>query len=46
LNLIRPVILAKRVSSFPRPTFNPGFTRVPRCRTIIVPPEPAVRRTP
>src|SRR5262245_22378047 len=38
LNLIRPVIFAKRVSSFPRPTFSPGFTRVPRCRTMMVPP--------
>src|SRR5258708_38139421 len=37
-NLMRPVILAKRVSSLPRPTFSPGFTRVPRCRTMIVPP--------
>ncbi len=35
---MRPVILAKRVSSLPRPTFSPGFTRVPRCRTMIVPP--------
>jgi hypothetical protein len=38
MNLIRPVILAKRVSSLPRPTLSPGFTRVPRCRTMIVPP--------
>src|SRR5215469_9297787 len=38
VNLMRPVILAKRVSSLPRPTFSPGFTRVPRCRTMIVPP--------
>src|SRR6266849_1448589 len=37
-NLMRPVILAKRVSSLPRPTFSPGFTRVPRWRTMIVPP--------
>src|SRR5215831_11366413 len=37
-NLIRPVILANRVSSLPRPTFSPGFTRVPRWRTMIVPP--------
>src|SRR5215469_9193395 len=35
---MRPVILAKRVSSLPRPTLSPGFTRVPRCRTMIVPP--------
>src|SRR5215469_7060474 len=38
VNLMRPVILAKRVSSLPRPTLSPGFTRVPRCRTMIVPP--------
>src|SRR5580692_3145658 len=37
-NLMRPVILANKVSSLPRPTLSPGFTRVPRCRTIIVPP--------
>src|SRR5208337_4750488 len=37
-NLIRPVILANKVSSLPRPTLSPGFTRVPRCRTIMVPP--------
>src|ERR1700686_2369705 len=35
---MRPVILAKSVSSLPRPTFSPGLTRVPRCRIIIVPP--------
>src|SRR2546428_5176973 len=35
---MRPLTLAKRVSSLPRPTFSPGFTRVPRCRTMIVPP--------
>src|SRR5215471_7435843 len=35
---MRPLILAKSVSSLPRPTFSPGFTRVPRCRTIMVPP--------
>src|SRR5215471_16845987 len=35
---MRPVILAKSVSSLPRPTLRPGFTRVPRCRTIMVPP--------
>src|SRR5258708_3317182 len=38
LNTILPLILAKSVSSLPRPTFRPGFTRVPRCRTMIVPP--------
>ena len=37
-NLMRPVILAKRVSSLPRPTLRPGFTRVPRWRTMMVPP--------
>jgi len=37
-NLIRPVIFAKSVSSLPRPTLSPGFTRVPRCRTMMVPP--------
>src|SRR5579863_3449951 len=35
---MRPVILANNVSSLPRPTFKPGFTRVPRCLTMIVPP--------
>src|SRR5579864_7236098 len=38
LNLMRPLILAKRVSSLPRPTLRPGFTRVPRWRTMMVPP--------
>src|ERR1700756_3656129 len=38
LNLMRPVILAKRGSSLPRPTLRPGFTRVPRWRTMMVPP--------
>src|SRR6476469_3393162 len=37
-NLMRPVILANKVSSLPRPTLRPGLTRVPRCRTMIVPP--------
>src|SRR5215469_4997604 len=37
-NLMRPVILANKVSSLPRPTLSPGFTRVPRCRTMMVPP--------
>src|SRR4051812_25908912 len=37
-NLIRPEILAKRVSSLPRPTLRPGFTRVPLWRTMMVPP--------
>src|SRR5215471_4039998 len=38
MNLIRPETLANKVSSFPRPTFRPGFTFVPRWRTMIVPP--------
>src|SRR5205807_8831825 len=38
MNLMRPEILAKSVSSLPRPTLRPGFTRVPRCRTMMVPP--------
>src|ERR1051325_8929256 len=38
LHMILPLILAKRVSSFPRPTLRPGFTRVPRWLTMIVPP--------
>src|ERR1041385_6686974 len=33
-----PVTLAKRVSSLPRPTFAPGLMRVPRWRTMMVPP--------
>ena len=39
LNSTMPVILANRVSSLPRPTFSPGFMRVPRCRTMMEPPE-------
>src|SRR6516165_12196389 len=38
LKMMRPVILAKSVSSLPRPTLRPGFTRVPRWRTMMVPP--------
>src|SRR5215831_7100629 len=38
LKTMRPVTLAKSVSSLPRPTFTPGFTRVPRWRTMMVPP--------
>src|SRR6185295_5044236 len=38
MNLMRPLILAKSVSSLPRPTFRPGLTRVPRWRTMMVPP--------
>jgi len=30
LNTMRPLIFANKVSSLPRPTFRPGFTRVPR----------------
>jgi pimeloyl-ACP methyl ester carboxylesterase len=30
LNTILPLIFANKVSSLPRPTFRPGFTRVPR----------------
>src|SRR5690348_2835758 len=37
-NLRRPLTLANRVSSLPRPTLRPGFTRVPRWRTMMVPP--------
>src|SRR6476661_5903810 len=33
-----PVTLAKRVSSLPRPTLAPGLMRVPRWRTMMVPP--------
>ncbi len=47
--LITPSILAKRVSSLPRPTFNPGLNTVPRCRTKMLPPVtncPAKRFTP
>src|SRR5262249_44166627 len=48
-NLILPVILAKSVSSLPRPTFRPGLMRVPRWRTMMDPPgttSPANRLTP
>src|SRR6185369_8111966 len=38
MNLMRPLILAKSVSSLPRPTYRPGLTRVPRWRTMMVPP--------
>src|SRR6476646_135456 len=33
-----PVTLAKSVSSLPRPTLAPGLMRVPRWRTMMVPP--------
>ena len=42
-NLTVPVTLAKSVSSFPRPTFWPGWIRVPRWRTMI---DPAVMNSP
>src|SRR5438105_15226660 len=38
LNSITPVTLAKRVSSFPQPTFKPGLIFVPRCHTMMEPP--------
>jgi len=38
LNSTTPVTLAKRVSSLPHPTFKPGLSFVPRCRTIMEPP--------
>src|ERR1700690_4258261 len=38
LNSTTPVTLAKRVSSLPQPTLSPGFSLVPRCRTMIEPP--------
>src|ERR1700722_3640097 len=36
-----PEILAKRVSSLPRPTLAPAFSLVPRWRTMMVPPRTA-----
>ena len=44
-----PSTFAKSESSLARPTFRPGFSGVPRCRTRIEPPEtswPAKRFTP
>src|SRR5437868_6566593 len=38
LNSTTPVTLAKSVSSLPQPTLRPGFKRVPRCRTMMLPP--------
>src|SRR5580693_9969464 len=38
LNSTPPVTLAKSVSSLPQPTFVPGLSLVPRCRTMIEPP--------
>src|SRR5574341_159142 len=35
---IVPPTLANRVSSPPIPTFFPGLNRVPRCRTMMLPP--------
>ena len=32
-----PSTSAKSVKSFPIPTFGPGWTRVPTCRTRILP---------
>src|SRR3954465_14452749 len=37
-NSTTPVTLAKSVSSLPQPTFTPGLSFVPRCRTMIDPP--------
>src|SRR5262245_34216439 len=37
-NFTRPAILAKIVSSLPRPALRPGRKRRPRWRTMIVPP--------
>src|SRR5690349_506834 len=37
-NSMMPGILANSVSSLPRPTLTPGLMRVPRCRTMMVPP--------
>lgn len=37
-NLTSPVILAKRVSSFPLRTLVPGLYLVPLCRMMIEPP--------
>src|ERR687898_20270 len=36
-NFTLPVAVANSVSSPPRPTFSPGWIRVPRWRTMIVP---------
>src|SRR5260370_36465063 len=38
LNSTTPVTLANRVSSLPQPTLVPGFSLVPRWRTMILPP--------
>src|SRR6476660_9427875 len=38
-NSMMPGIFANSVSSLPRPTLTPGLNLVPRCRTMIVPPE-------
>src|SRR6202051_2601846 len=37
-NSTTPVTLANSVSSLPQPTFSPGFSLVPRCRTMMEPP--------
>src|ERR1039457_3578428 len=38
LNSTTPVTLANRVSSLPHPTLAPGFSLVPRWRTMMLPP--------
>src|SRR5271165_4116263 len=38
LNSTVPVTLANSVSSLPQPTLSPGFSLVPRWRTMIEPP--------
>src|SRR5262249_21334923 len=38
LNSTTPVTFANRVSSLPQPTLRPGFSLVPRCRTMMDPP--------
>src|SRR5664280_902485 len=38
LNSTTPVTLANRVSSLPQPTLAPGFSLVPRWRTMMLPP--------
>src|ERR1019366_9303185 len=38
LNSTTPVTLANRVSSLPQPTLVPGFSLVPRWRTMMLPP--------
>src|SRR6185436_18621449 len=48
-NFTVPLTSAKSVSSLPRPTLRPGWIGVPRCLTMIEPPEticPSNRLTP